>query len=217
MNATRRTAIAVMTILGAVTFGLGRTTTTESKSETPKPAAAVPAAEPVAVRPAPGTIADETSRYRLTSVALTRLIKAESGLASVKESDVSLLKSVVTHPNEDARSDWVRRINARPQALQAIKAAGLSPREYLVATGAVVRAYTVYLETQNGRTIPPDISNLVPTENVAFVGEHLDQVQSWERGSGSGLVKPNTLEDIYAPPPAEPAPPPPAKPNGKKS
>jgi hypothetical protein len=175
------------------------TTADTAAPKTPAAAAATPRS-----KTAETSIWTETTGYRLSAQTLEKLIQAETNLAASKESDINLLKAILMHPNEEARSDWLRRLTSRPTSSEALRSAGISAREYLVGSGALVRAYTHYQEAKSGKPIPKEIATLVPPENLDFVESHLDRIASWEKAGGASAVKPNTLEDIYSPPPDAP-------------
>lgn len=150
-------------------------------------------------------ILNEISHLALTSDAFFRFEKAEANLAVVGESDPTLIAVIAVHPSDEARADWIRRIETNPKAAEAIRSAGLSPKEYLMMAGAVVQAYTVSARKKAGKPLPTELDGKIPQQNIEFVESHLAQVEAWQKDHGKRGGKPNTMEDIYTAPPV-PAP-----------
>jgi hypothetical protein len=184
-------------VLGLAVFPAGATTASgaaapaESKGKAPAGKQA-------------GSISSEILGLHLNAARLDKLVKAESNLSAANESDPVLLMTLVAAGDENAKEDWVRHLEGRPKALEAIRTAGLTPREYFVTAGAVTQAYGALLKRKQGKELPSGLAGKVPEENIAFVQAHIKEVEAWGGGkpaaTGTPGTRPNTMEDIYTPP-----------------
>lgn len=155
----------------------------------------------------------------LTADAFDKLMKAESNLKGVLQRDINLDRSLAMNGNENALEGWQHRLDTVPAVTEAIKNAGMTTQEYVAAFVSIVRASAVVGLTKQGKDVPPSLERSVPAENVAFVKSHVAQVEAWWKGSPSGSVKPNTMEDLYVAPEetTQTAQKPPEKPAVKKT
>ena len=150
------------------------------------------------------SISSEILGLHLNAAKLEKLVKAESNLSIANESDPVLLMALIAAGDENAKEDWVRRLEGRPKAREAIHTAGLTPREYFVTAGAVTQAYGLLLKKKQGKEPPSGLAGKVHEENIAFVQAHIKEVEAWGGGKSSATgatgTRPNTMEDIYTPP-----------------
>lgn len=78
--------------------------------------------------------------------------------------------------NAPTLNDGEKIINACPAAANAIRAAGLKPREFLVLTGALIGDVAAVQMKKGGmiKTLPETVS----PENAAFVEQNYDKIQA---------------------------------------
>jgi hypothetical protein len=107
--------------------------------------------------------AAEVQRYVLTEAALAKYTQATRNLAAVE--------SACEEQDSDAESidEMVAALNAMPGADQALQAAGIAPREYVVFSLSLLQnGLAAFAASQPGGQLPPGVSRA----NVDFVTKH---------------------------------------------
>ena len=113
--------------------------------------------------------AKEISAYKLTAAGLARYTQASHKLADLARSSGAACDD--DDGDEDAQTidQAVAKLNATPGAAAALKASGMTPREFIVFSMAVFQAgMTSWALTQPGGKLPPGMS----MDNVNFYRKH---------------------------------------------
>lgn len=158
-----------------------------------QPGAAVPGAQPnaavmdSAMTPAQATEAAPTPQgpvnvevlnaYQLTMPRLRQLVQAGKNIAALQARRPDLRDSMriaTMDPNA-----LYERLNAVPAAREAVNQAGISPREYAVATAALIQAAMVHEMRRAGRQPPVAVNE----GNVKFVSENWEEIQTMMRAA----------------------------------
>lgn len=123
--------------------------------------------------------------YPLSMPKLRQLVQGGRNLAALQARRPELRDSMrISSMDPNAMYE---RLNSVPAAREAIASAGLSPREYAVATAALLQAAMVYQMQKAGREVPPQAQ--VNDANVRFVGENWEEIQTMMR-SAQGQAQP---------------------------
>lgn len=139
------------------------------------PQEAMKAAERVQVE-GPVTV-QAVSGYTLTMPKLRQLVQAGRNIAAVQERRPELRDSMRI-PTMDPNALY-ERLSTIPDVRDAVQRAGLTPREYATATGALLQAIIVH-EMRSRGTEPQGQFN---EANVRFVGENLEEIQAMMRNA----------------------------------
>jgi hypothetical protein len=124
--------------------------------------------------------------YELSMPKLRQLVQGGRNLAALQARRPELRDSMrISSMDPNAIYD---RLNSVPAAREAIASAGLSPREYAVATAALLQAAMVYQMQQAGRELPKEAR--VNEANVRFVGENWEEIQTMMRSAAQGQAQP---------------------------
>lgn len=141
---------------------------------------------PPASAQADGDLA-EVSRYRLLESGLAKYAQATRTLASIdpRASDAC---DEADDEEEDAKTidATAARLDANPQAARALESAGMSSREFVVFSFALLQSgLAAWALEQPGGNLPPGVS----MENVEFVRKHkaeLDALAKLDRPKACG-------------------------------
>ncbi len=110
----------------------------------------------------------EINRYRLTDAALAKYVQAVRNLEAAPGAAAARC-SEDDDENGTTIDAAVAKINAAPGAAAAVKAAGLSPREYVVfGMSAMQAGLAAWALTQPGGKLPAGVS----MDNVNFYRAH---------------------------------------------
>ena len=124
--------------------------------------------------------------YELSMPKLRQLVQGGRNLAALQARRPELRDSMrISSMDPNAVYD---RLNSVPDAREAIASAGLSPREYAVATAALLQAAMVYQMQKAGRELPAQAQ--VNEANVRFVGENWEEIQTLMRSAAQGQPQP---------------------------
>lgn len=159
-----------------------------------QPQAAAPAAQPGAAAmdsamspaqatqtaPAPQGPVNVTTinQYQLTMPRLRQLVQAGKNIAALQARRPELRDSMriaTMDPNA-----LYERLNAVPAAREAVNQAGISPRDYALATAALIQAAMVHEMRRAGQQPPAAVNE----GNVRFVSENWEEIQSMMRPAG---------------------------------
>jgi hypothetical protein len=132
----------------------------------------------------------EIREYRLGESALAKYIVAvqslnrlSAGLPSLDDDVESGGKSLDEH---------VAVLDAKPEAKQAIRSAGLTTREFVVFTWSLYEAgMASWALTQPGGKLPPGVS----MDNVDFVRQHEAELKLLEKEDGGDDTPPDTEDE----------------------
>jgi hypothetical protein len=128
----------------------------------------------------------EIHDYKLTTGNVEKLVSASTKLKDVAEKDPSMDED---GPTEKTIDDSVKRMEKYPKAVAAVKAAGLSPREFLVGTFALMNASVwsqmIKQYPQSAAKMPPEVNR----DNLKFADQHPDLVQKWSQAWNSEKAK----------------------------
>ena len=124
--------------------------------------------------------------YELSMPKLRQLVQGGRNLAALQARRPELRDSMrISSMDPNAIYE---RLNSVPDAREAVASAGLSPREYAVATAALLQAAMVYQMQKAGRELPAQAQ--VNEANVRFVGEHWEEIQTLMRSATQGQAQP---------------------------
>lgn len=141
----------------------------------------VPATHDTAIR--------EIDQFPLTSDGLRRLATAKRSVSAlyVRDPGVDARMRGTTAPKN--LDEMVERINAEPGMRDALKQAGLSPRDYMVSMVALqqaVKGYQLKMERKlDASRVPP-----VVMTNINFVGAHMPEIMQTMMASGTQTPPP---------------------------
>lgn len=150
-------------------------------------AMSTPAAAAAAAPPLQGPVnVQVVNAYKLTMPRLRQLVQGGRNLAALQARRPELRDSMrISSMDPNAVYE---RLNAVPAAREAVTSAGLSPREYAIATAALIQSAMVYELRKAGRELPPQAQ--VNEDNVRFVGEHWDEIQTMMRSATQSQPQP---------------------------
>lgn len=117
------------------------------------------------------------NEYQLTMPRLRQLVQAGKNLAALQARRPDLRDSMrisTMDPNA-----LYERLNGVPAARQAVSEAGITPREYAIATAALIQAAMVHELRRAGRQPPAAVNE----RNVQFVTENWDEIQTMMRAA----------------------------------
>ncbi len=119
-------------------------------------------------QPATDADAREVSAYQLTEPALGKFTRATRGLLALKIDDCAEEADIETI------SEAVARLDATPGARDAIEAAGMTTREYIVFSFSMMQSGLAAwgLEQPDGK-LPAGVSE----DNVEFYRKHASELQ----------------------------------------
>ena len=115
--------------------------------------------------------------YQLSMDRLRKVVQGGQNLAALQARRPDLRDSMAI-PTMDPNAVY-ERLNAVPEARAAIGQAGLTPREYATATGALIQAAMVYEMRRVGRQPQGEVNE----GNVKFVADHWEEIQSMMRAA----------------------------------
>jgi hypothetical protein len=101
----------------------------------------------------------ELRQYRLTMPKIRQMAAATLAFAKDVESDPALAKKLKesTEPEPRTLVEFVSRIDKEPKLAAAVKAAGLTSREYATLTLCYYPAFMAYGAKKEGKGVPKDI------------------------------------------------------------
>lgn len=139
------------------------------------------AADVAAAAPAPeGPVSLETLKnYRLTLPRLRTLVQAGQNIAALQARRPELRDSMRI-PTMDPNLLY-QKLNSIPAAREAVTRAGMTPREYALATAALIQASMVHELRRQGQAPEGDFNEA----NVQFVTENIEEIQAIMRGAGA--------------------------------
>lgn len=146
-------------------------------------AMASPAEAAAAAPPLQGPVSVEVvNEYELSMPRLRRLVQSGRNLAALQARRPEMRDSLrISSMDPNAIYE---RLNAVAPAREAVTSAGLSPREYAIATAALIQSAMVYEMRKAGRQLPAEAQ--VNEANVRFVGENWDEIQEMMRSATQG-------------------------------
>jgi len=118
----------------------------------------------------------ELAAFRLSMDKIRRASEVGKALEKLSKADASLKGVAQFDQQQDPRSvdEAVRRVGSHPQAVEAIRNAGLSTREYVLTMYCFVKTTQALFLPENVR--PTSYPAGVSKENVVFVKNHLEQI-----------------------------------------
>lgn len=142
---------------------------------------------------------------KLNAELLAQLLKTDSDPAVAIKRDRNLEMAIAASGDSDAIESWWRRFNGNEDAREAVRSTGMVPLEYFRSLVALLQAESLAGLKSHGKEVPIALVRAVPPDNLAFVEQHKTEVGAWMARTGvaptrAKSVKPNTIEDIYAPP-----------------
>ena len=142
---------------------------TAAVAATAPPAAAAPAPDAPALQ---GPVnAEAVAGYRLSMERIRQLVRAGEQLAELQDRRPELRDSMaVTSPDPNAIYE---RLNAVAPAREAIARAGMTPRDYALATTALLQAAMANEMRKQGMAPPGAVNEA----NVRFVDENWNEIQ----------------------------------------
>lgn len=133
----------------------------------------------------------ELSRYVMTDAALTKYMNAVQKLRPVAEQ----ISACGDEESAESISDVAARIDRSPAARSAIQSAGLTTREYVVFTFAMLQTgLAAWAMEQPGGKLPPGVSNA----NVDFYQAHrakIDAMEPLDDGCGDSAEEEEVPEE----------------------
>ncbi|HEX6536278.1 MAG TPA: hypothetical protein VF041_16930 [Gemmatimonadaceae bacterium] len=146
--------------------------------------AASASAIPVAAHAQQSDDAALLARYRLTETTLHKVIQASRNLMAAYK-DPAVREELAKRENDgtpDAKTiaDIGAQFDALPPAKRAINAAGLTSREYALATMSLFQAsMAAALMDAKGKFQLKELPKGTPKENVDFVRAHKAELEQW--------------------------------------
>ncbi|MBW3572257.1 MAG: hypothetical protein KY467_14240 [Gemmatimonadetes bacterium] len=139
------------------------------------------AAEVAAAAPPPeGPVSLEALKnYRLTLPRLRTLVQAGQNIAALQARRPELRDSMRI-PTMDPNLLY-QKLNGIPAVREAVTRAGMTPREYALATAALIQATMVHELRRRGENPQGEFNEA----NVQFVTENMDEIQSIMRSAGA--------------------------------
>ena len=133
-----------------------------------------------------GAIDERTlGTYSLSMDKLNKAVKAAHNLEAAEKADPGLeerwQKSGGDNDMDDIRTDvpaLIARIEAEPAARRAVESAGLSPRDFVLTTFAIMSASVAAEMKKAGVKQDSGIGSQVSDENIAFVTAHKDEIKA---------------------------------------
>jgi hypothetical protein len=144
-------------------------------------------AVPVAAQDPPGS--RELAAYRLTEPVFRQFQDASRRIGEVAATDARfryaplLTREIVQLEDaSSAATQLMARLDHEPAFVDALRTSGLTAREYAMFALTLVGARLAHGFVESGalRAVPPG----VPSDNVAFVGAHLQEVLDVLRALG---------------------------------
>jgi hypothetical protein len=113
--------------------------------------------------------------YTLSMERLEGWRRASQNLQRLGEEDPALAETWQSE-NADTGSinDMIRRMEAEPRVRRAVEDAGISVRDYVLTTFAIVQAMFAQAAVEAGQPMPEGVN----PANVAFVREHQAEIQA---------------------------------------
>jgi hypothetical protein len=135
------------------------------------PAQAAEAAD--AAQPAEGPVNVQAIKgYQLTLPRLRTLVQAGKNIAELQARRPDMRDSMRI-PTMDPNLLY-QKLNTIPAAREAVNRAGISPREYALATAALIQATMVHEMRKRGQTPEGDFSEA----NAKFVADNAEEIQA---------------------------------------
>ncbi len=121
--------------------------------------------------------------YKLTSSNTDKLAAAGKRVQELLEKDKSLEKA---NPMTEGKTfaDSVKRLEEHPQAVSAMKSAGVSPREFVVGTFTLMTAamWSGMKKSYPQAPVPPYVN----PDNMKFVDDHPEALQKFQAAFDRG-------------------------------
>lgn len=118
----------------------------------------------------------ELAAFRLSMDKIRRASEVGKALEKLSKADASLKGVARFDQLQDPLSldEAVRRVGSHPQAVEAIRNAGLSTRDYVLTMYCFVKTTEVLFLPESVRqtSYPPGVSK----ENIVFVKNHLEEI-----------------------------------------
>jgi len=116
----------------------------------------------------------EITNFRLTTDNFNKYSNATAAMLKLTQSDAVLRKQMEEEQKGKTLDQGAAALGSHPSISATLHGAGLSPREYLVMTGAVIGSTMAVGMKKQGmiKEIPPSIS----PENAAFVEQNYEKV-----------------------------------------
>jgi hypothetical protein len=140
------------------------------------PAQAAEAAESAAPAPGPVTV-QAIASYQLTLPRLRTLVKAGQNIAALQAERPDLRDSMRI-PTMDPNLLF-QKLNTIPAAREAVTRAGITPREYALATSALIQATMVNEMRRRGQTPEGEFNEA----NVKFVADNEEAIKEIMRAA----------------------------------
>ena len=113
--------------------------------------------------------------FKLTSSFLDKLTAASAALNSaLAKLSPAERKSMMNSDGDGSLADKARELEKHRAAVSAIKGAGLSTRDYVVGSMALITS-SMSAQAEANEKLPPEVN----PDNVKFVKTHQEQVGKW--------------------------------------
>ncbi len=118
----------------------------------------------------------EIAAFKLTTEGFTKYSKAVAAMSELEKKDPSFKEK---HESSDSQTidETVQQFERTPQAMSALKSAGLTPRQFVLTTYAlVVNAIVLAFKQQPGmmKELPAGASK----ENIEFMEKHRKEIEA---------------------------------------
>lgn len=133
---------------------------------------------------------------RLSQEILAKVMQADRNLSKAGPRDIHLDMARALNGTDDSFTQWQAQLESNPDTAEAIKSAGLTPKEYLRSYATIVQAAAIANSRQSGTPVPERITRQIAEADVAFVDAHRAEIGQMAR-PGAANMTPNTMEDIY--------------------
>ena len=115
--------------------------------------------------------------YKLSTSSIDKLVDAGKRVRELAEKDKSMEKA---NPMSEGKTfeDSVKRIEAHPQAVSAMKSAGVAPREFVVGTFTLMTAamWSVMKKSYPQAPVPAYVN----PDNMKFIEDHPEALQKFQ-------------------------------------
>jgi hypothetical protein len=126
----------------------------------------------------------EVMHYTLTDAGLAKYTKASHNLAALAGGPPGCAKDDDSDSESNSISDLAGKLDAAPGAKAAVQSAGMTSREYIVFSMALLQnGLAAWALTQPGGKLPPGVNKA----NVDFVNSHgpqLDKLKGLDKKCG---------------------------------
>lgn len=131
---------------------------------------------------------EDVHDYQLSQGTVDKVIAATQKMHALEKANPQLVDAMNREHGDasDAKSidEMASRLDAMPPVKSVLSSVGLSARDYVLTSFALMEAGTAY-QLQKAGKLPPnsDLAKDVSTVNLAYIGTHQAQLQALEKAN----------------------------------